>query len=125
MSAKEHNHTASIVLPDLPPEIWLSIFRLATWSADMFDPQLMVSMGCDTSYREQSREFKRSLVSFTLFFYLAETTSLYIRLRRDILFVFVKHGIPSPFPFCLNMSSWEREEYLPRYATACCAPNTL
>jgi hypothetical protein len=124
MSAKEHYHTAPIVLPDLPPEIWLSILRLATWSADMFNPQLMVSMRCDTSYREQLREFKRSLVSSMLFFFLAETIS-FVRLRRDMLFVSVKHGTPSPLPFCSNTSSWEREEYLPRYATACYAPNAL
>ena len=67
MSAKEHYHTAPVVLPELPPEIWLSIFRLATWSPDMFNPQLMVSLGCDTSYREQLREFKRSLVSSNFF----------------------------------------------------------
>ena len=68
MSAKEHYRTAPIVLPDLPPEIWLSIFRLATWSTGMFNPQLMVSKVSDSSlYREQLREFKRSLVSSTLF----------------------------------------------------------
>jgi hypothetical protein len=76
MSTKEHNRTAPIVLPDLPPEIWLSIFRLATWSTNMFNPQLMVQRWCDTSYREQLElgEFKRSLVSnsvppFFLFFF--------------------------------------------------------
>jgi hypothetical protein len=64
MSAKEHYHPAPVVLPNLPPEIWLSIFRLATWSQDMFNPQLMVSTGCDTAYQKQLQEFKRALVSF-------------------------------------------------------------
>ena len=63
MSAKEHYRAAPIVLPDLPPEIWLSIFRLATWSTDMFHPQSMFSMNCTASYREQLKEFKSSLVS--------------------------------------------------------------
>ena len=125
MSAKEQYRTAPIDLPDLPPEIWLSIFRLATWSTDMFNPQLMVLMGCDTLYREQLREFKRSLVSSTFSFFWLLRHPFSIRLRRDILFVFVKHGIPSPLPFCSNTYSWEREEYLPRYSTACYAPNTL
>ena len=68
MSAKEYYRTAPILLPDLPPEIWLSIFRLATWSTDIFNPQLMVLAGCDTAYRENLREFKRSLVSSPPFF---------------------------------------------------------
>ena len=124
MSAKEH-YCTPIFLPDLPPELWLSIFRLATWSTDMFDPQLMVSLGCDTSYREQLREFKTSLVSSILFFFRVRRLLVSIRLQRDILYVFVKHGIPSPLPFCSNTSSWEKEKYLPRYATACYAPNAL
>jgi len=70
MSAKEHYRTAPVVLPDLPPEIWSSIFRLATWSTDIFNPQLMVFAGCDTSHWEQLRGFKRSLVSFLSFFLL-------------------------------------------------------
>src|ERR1700735_3293890 len=106
MSAREHYHnrtTACIVLPDLPPEIWLSIFRFATWSSNTFNPQLMVST--DTSYREQFREFKRSLVSFSFFSFLVGTTFLpefLFRLRRDILFSSVKHGIPSHLRFCSN-----------------------
>ena len=126
MSAKKHYRTP-IVLPDLPPEIWLSIFRFATWSADMFNPQPMVSMSGDTSYREQLQEFRRSLVSSTisLFLFWLRRHLFFIRLRRDILSVFVKHGILSLPPFYSNTSSWEGEECLHHYATDCYAPNKL
>ncbi|KAF8800053.1 hypothetical protein BYT27DRAFT_7200541 [Phlegmacium glaucopus] len=62
MSVKEHYRVA-IDLPHLPPEIWSSIFQLATWSTDIYNPQLMISPGCDALYWAQLREFKRSLVT--------------------------------------------------------------
>ena len=100
MSAKEHYHPVPVVLPNLPPEIWLAIFRLATWSQDMFNPQLMVSTGCDTAYREQLREFKRALVSFHLQVVVYILPQFYKVTKRYLVRVCKSwYSLASPFLF--------------------------
>ncbi|KAF8800055.1 hypothetical protein BYT27DRAFT_7245794 [Phlegmacium glaucopus] len=88
MSAKEH-YRVVVDLPDLPPEIWSSIFVLATWSTDIYNPQLMVSAGCDTLYWEQLREFKRSLVTKR---YLVRVCKAWYYLASPFLFEYIFLG---------------------------------
>ena len=101
MSAKEHYRTAPIPLPHLPPEIWISIFRLATWSTDMFNPQLMVSKGCGILYREQFREFKRSLVSSTPFLWWDDISARFFKVTKRHLVRVCKawYSLASPLLF--------------------------
>jgi len=78
------------------------------------------SLGAITGIQEITCKF-----SFFLFVAGKRFHLSHIRSRRGILFVSVKHGIVSHLPFCSNTSFWGKEEFLPRYATACYVPNML
>ncbi|KAF5379700.1 hypothetical protein D9615_005734 [Tricholomella constricta] len=49
-------------LPDLPPELWLSIFRIATWVPSIMDPEATLEFSLTFS-RERKRLYRKSLVT--------------------------------------------------------------
>ena len=70
MSAKEFYHKSPLHVPEIPPEIWTTILRHATWDSKFPFPSELTfeSIGMSRCASEHLRSFRKVLVSPYIFF---------------------------------------------------------
>ena len=77
MSAKEFYHKPPFHVREIPPEIWITILRHATWDYEISFPSELTfeSIGVPTLHTSELRSFRKALVSSYIL--LSITTDLY------------------------------------------------
>ncbi|KAF8154539.1 hypothetical protein B0H34DRAFT_527346 [Crassisporium funariophilum] len=119
MSTKEHYRKADLReaglrTPYIPPEIWSSILRYATWVPGIFDPELMVLDGATMSYRETSSAFRESLITKR---YIVRVSRSWYGLASRFLYEYILLGRGTVLaPLCdgiTKRASGEKETYYP------------
>ena len=65
MSAKEFYHKSPLHVPEIPPEVWITILRHATWDPKFPFPSELTfeSIGMSRCASEHLRSFRKVLVS--------------------------------------------------------------